>query len=140
MASDVVQVQRIAIWNTSGARHLHSVCVNDFVLCRTHTVRDHADRSHARHPSSCCTIRSQQPKVVPRCTSSPSLPKAHFFESMASFPPHSAQLYYDAKHSPRASTYHSAKAALRAIDPAPFAGWPVKEHAELELFTLSQNK
>jgi hypothetical protein len=135
MASDVVQVQRIAIWNTSGARHLASG-----VFWFTHCPwLSYVARSCARRPSSCCTIRSQQLKLVHLRTSSPSFSKEPFLR-MAFFLPRRPRMYYAAKHGSRAAAYHSAKAALREVDGAPFAGWPVKKHTALDLFTLSQNK
>lgn len=96
-------------------------------------------RSRARHPSSYCTTRSQQLKLVHLRTSSPSFAKRAVLENENGRSSCRPQMYYDAKHGSRASVYHSAKAALRESDRAPFAGWPVKKHTQWELFALSQN-
>jgi len=135
MACDAVQVQRIAIWNSSGARHVAGgVCIGFLTACLLS-----AAHSHARRPSSNCTTRSQQLKLVHLRTSSPSFANEPFLRMTSSLP-RRPQMYYAAKHGSRTFAYHSAKAALREGDGAPFAGWPVKKHVGLELFTLSQNK
>jgi len=70
MAFDAVQVQRIAIWNTSGARH---VACGVFFGILTVPACNYVDLLRARRPSSCCTTRSQQLTLVHLCTSSPLL-------------------------------------------------------------------
>jgi hypothetical protein len=111
----------------------------EFFLYTYFYARNYVDRLRARRPSSCCTTRSQQLKLVHLCTSNPLFAKEPFLR-MTSFLCRRPQMYYDAKHGSRASPYHSAKAVLRESDGAPFAGWPAKKHAGLELFMISQTK